>query len=319
MLIKHCTNPKTWNIFVDNSPQGNIFCKTEFLNALNVEYDLWFIKNNEQVQAGTIILRQNGKILIAPHPFTMYQGIMLTNHSQTLPLHNYPKWLIKVTDTFISLLAEQYSTLSFCLHHSFKDLRPIQWFHYHNPELGLFNIDLRYTGILDLKDIQHFENYLSKIRNNRRRDYKKAKKRGLFIKESKDIEILSNLHKLTFKRQNIATTAKEKKLIKDISQAALTHNFGKLFICQMPDKTPVSATLFLFDKNCVYYLIGANHPDFRNTGSSSFLMLENIRYFITKKFKSLDFIGINSPTRGDFKISFNAIPIPYFLIHWKKK
>jgi hypothetical protein len=34
--------------------------------------------------------------------------------------------------------------------------------------------------------------------------------------------------------------------------------------------------------------------------------------------KMVDFGGINSPNRGDFKISFNAKPVPYFITSWDR-
>ena len=30
-------------------------------------------------------------------------------------------------------------------------------------------------------------------------------------------------------------------------------------------------------------------------------------------------VGINSPNRGDFKTSFNAMPIPFYEVEWIKK
>jgi len=32
----------------------------------------------------------------------------------------------------------------------------------------------------------------------------------------------------------------------------------------------------------------------------------------------VDFVGINSPNRGDFKTSFDAVPARYFLVTWQK-
>ena len=41
-------------------------------------------------------------------------------------------------------------------------------------------------------------------------------------------------------------------------------------------------------------------------------MFEQIQYCIEQGLSYVDFIGINSPLRGDFKTSFNADPRPYF-------
>ena len=73
--------------------------------------------------------------------------------------------------------------------------------------------------------------------------------------------------------------------------------------------------LFVFDRDTGYYLIGANDPGFRKYGTGSFLVLEQIRKCFEHGIKAIDFIGINSPNRGDFKTSFNAQPFSFFTVY----
>ena len=61
-----------------------------------------------------------------------------------------------------------------------------------------------------------------------------------------------------------------------------------------------------------YYLIGANDPNYRKDGAGGFVVLEQIRYCIEQGLSYEDFMGINSPLRGDFKTSLNADPVSYF-------
>jgi len=74
----------------------------------------------------------------------------------------------------------------------------------------------------------------------------------------------------------------------------------------------------LFDQRRAYYLVGANEPHYRHTGSAAYLMLENIRRCQAKGLAAVDFVGINSPNRGDFKTSFNAVPVRYFDLTWER-
>jgi len=94
-------------------------------------------------------------------------------------------------------------------------------------------------------------------------------------------------------------------MFEKITKVSLEQGFGRLAICEFEGK-PASASLFLYDKKRSYYLFGANNPDYRNTGASTKLMVDFI--FDTKKrgLNEVDFIGVNSPNRGDYKISFNA-------------
>jgi lipid II:glycine glycyltransferase (peptidoglycan interpeptide bridge formation enzyme) len=86
----------------------------------------------------------------------------------------------------------------------------------------------------------------------------------------------------------------------------------------MPDGQVASALLFLHDTRTAYYLIGANDPAFRKTGSGAFLMAEVIGHYRQAGQQFVDFVGVNSPNRGDFKTSFGARPVPYFEVTWKK-
>jgi lipid II:glycine glycyltransferase (peptidoglycan interpeptide bridge formation enzyme) len=104
----------------------------------------------------------------------------------------------------------------------------------------------------------------------------------------------------------------------DFSATAIEKNFGRLMICRDRDGEPVAASLFLFDKQSGYYLIGATDPDYRKYGVGSYIIFEQIRKCIETECKQIDFVGINSPQRGDFKTSFNAEPKSYYEL-WLKK
>jgi len=72
---------------------------------------------------------------------------------------------------------------------------------------------------------------------------------------------------------------------------------------------------FVTDSDCAYYLFGANDPDLRYANASSKLLIENIAIFAAQGLKRFDFVGVNSPQRGDFKLSFNAELVPeYFYL-----
>jgi hypothetical protein len=47
-------------------------------------------------------------------------------------------------------------------------------------------------------------------------------------------------------------------------------------------------------------------------------MLNLIRDAMEKGLKYVDFCGVNSPNRGDYKISFNAELKPYFVTNYVK-
>lgn len=313
-----CTSRSDWDRFVSGSPQGSIFCTTGFLDALEVEYDLWIVRESDRLQAGAIVLRKNQEVLRAPRPFALYQGMMFAGDEDGSAVHRRARWAPGITEAILVGLAERYDRLSFCLHHSAGDLRGLQWFHYHQPELGKFHLDLFYTGLIDLTTWREFEEYLAKIRRSRRRDYHASLRVGLTVEVSRDIDALDRVHQLTFERQGLKREAETNRLLRAIAEAALTHGFGELLLCRDANRDVVSAELFLYDERCGYLLIGGNHPSFRDTGSSTLIVLDSIRRCHARGLRHVDVCGINSPDRGDFKTSFNAVPVPYFVATWDR-
>jgi len=284
---------------------------------LGVEYDLWMAHKGEQPLAAGIVLRRGREVLTAPFGFSLYQGILLSATGAATPPHERYHLLPDLLGSFAVELAGHYDRLSFCLHHSLDDLRGLQWFHYDEPEKGQFVLTLSYTGVVDLMTWHDFPKYLEGIRKTRRYEYRKCLENGLVAEASKDVDLISHLYALTFQRQGITPSAEVDRLLRSIAAAALSQGFGEMLVCRTPSGEPASATLFLYDEHCAYYLIGANDPAHRSTGSGTFLVIENIRRCMERGIRSVDCCGINSPNRGDFKTSLNALPLAYFTATWQ--
>jgi hypothetical protein len=311
-----CLNKTRWDEFVRGSPQGNIFCESRFLDGLGDEYELVVIEEGGKIALGAVLMLRSGLVLKAPYPLTMYQGMLCCAESRQMPYHKRCSWLLERVEVITSAMVSRYGYISLCLSHHFEDIRGFQWFHYHEPHLGRFIVDVGYTGILRLDSIADFSAFLSSIRTVRRQEYRRGPELGLSVELSTDVELLNRLHAATFARQGITRSAHEEELLRGISSAALNAGFGELLVCRDKEGRPVSATLFLHDQRYAYYYIGASDPEFRKTGAGVFLVIENIRRALEKGLTAVDFLGINSPNRGDFKTSFNARPVPYYILDY---
>ena len=315
LQLMPCHDAAAWDAFVAASPQQNVFCHTPLLAALGADYDLWFAEEAGAPVAGAVILKRNGELLLAPHEYTMYIGLLLAQ--DPAPSHRSIRRHLEVCAFLTEELLHRYPLVSFCLHHTIKDVRAFQWINYHDPERGRFSIDVGYTALLDLSACQDFDRYLSGIRMLRRRDYAKANAAGLQVAASADVELLSDLHERTFARQGMLRPPEDGALLQNIAAAAIADEFGELLVCSDSSGRPLAANLCLRDHRAAYYLFGANDPASRDTGAATLLMLEQIRRSVTRGLSIFDFVGINSPNRGDFKTSFNAVPTPYFIPTWK--
>jgi hypothetical protein len=319
LTLTKCDDDDLWDDFVKHSPQYNIFCQTKFLKASGANYELWWVFDNNMPCLGGILIKgDNGQPMHVPFPFSQYQGLLFSNkYSMMQQVHQQVNESFRLIDFLLAELEQLYSCISFCLHPNIEDVRSFSWFNYHEPEYGKFNIGVRYTGIIDLTHECDFEDYLKSIRKSKRYEYRKACRENLFVESSTDVDLLEKLYKQTFERQNISVDTLALKRLRNIVESALDEKYGELTVCRNEQGEALSAALFLYDDNCCYYLIGANNPNYRQTGSGVFIVLENIRVFQSKGYNYIDVCGLNSPSRGGFKSSLNARPRPYYVTTWE--
>lgn len=302
---------QVWDVFVSTSPHRSIFVSSKFLDSLQVAYDLVTCYEKDKIIAGTVLIYSSvGEPLDGAFPFTQYQGILLADNSPKTT-HSQITHEFKIVEYFIRQLTDHFKKCCFCHSWRFRDLRPFQWHNYHEPEKGQFNTDLRYTGILDLQKYKNFEDYLPSVRTVRRQEFKRSSQ-ALKFQYSEDVFLLDELHAKTFERQNLERDDQESMLIRSICSHAITNGYGKLSIALLDD-LPVSAVLFLYDDRTGYYMFGANDPLYRNISAGTFLLMHMIKDAFNRGLREVDFVGINSPNRGDYKVSFNADVTPYFV------
>lgn len=309
LSLKKIADNKLWDENVDNSRQGTIYLQSEFIRSLGIKHSNYLVYNDDNPAAGCIVLEdEKGGCLKTACPFVPYQGFFFINDEQ----RNYKRIRTEfdLTEYLINQLLSIYRGIS-QLHFALDDCRPFLWHNYHNPEKGRFQIDQSYTSILSLGAFNSMEDVLLSIRTDRRQQYRKAIKHKILIEESANMQILDRLHELTFLRQKIERNETEKTLLHSISTAAIEQGYGKIKIAYL-DGNPASVILALYHKKRVYYMFGATDPDYRDSGSMTKLLVETIWEAKTQGYNEFDFVGVNSPNRGDYKLSFNGRLVPCF-------
>ncbi len=309
-IIQICNSNMEWDEFNLSSPQGSVYTTSSFLNSLHVEIEkVFFISENKKI-ASAVIIDTKGK-----PTFSMYQGITLAPLAGRT--HSVFNQQLKILSSFLEYLSQKYSVIAFCLIHRFSDLRAFQWVNYHNPEKGQFDITLNYTGIIPLNEEENFDSYLESIRPVRRQEWRKCLKNNFKIYESDQTGAFLRLYQLTFERQDITLSPETLQIVKRITEEAIRSKTGTLTYCEDANGVIHSATVILQYKDTFYYEFGASDPEYRSSGASVFLILHGIKKAFENNASYFDMVGINSPNRGDFKLSFNANPVPYFNVRAK--
>jgi hypothetical protein len=302
LAFDECTNLDEWDDFVKQSPQGTIFSNSKLIRAVSEYCNYYFVKKGgEIIGAVNIILGEDERPLIE-HPFMQYVNSIMFKKYDGLSIHKV------ITEKFntVNIMLNELNNLYRNIHHIntplFNDIRPFLWYNYHEIKKNKYINEIRYTAIVNIDRIPR-EEYIRSIRYNRRRDFQKA---GPYeIEEIEDISTLNQLHELTFARQGIERSSLEKNILMNITASALKYGYGRLSQCKVAEE-PASACLFLYDDKRSYYLFGANDPSFRNYGTGTKLLIDNILRTSELNLSEVDLVGANSPNRSDHKISYNA-------------
>lgn len=305
-------DPARWDAFVAASPQRSVFVTSAFLRSLGTPFELVTCRVDGRIVAGSpVMLADDGRPLPSVHPFTMYQGLLYADPGGARPHRRVPNELA-ACQAFVDALMARHGRCCISLSWRHRDVRGFLWHNYHEHDAPRFSVDVNHAGVLDLTPYDDFDAYLASVRELRRREIKRGAREAT-ITRSDDVDVLDRLHGQTFARQGIERSPHEVALLRAITGAALAGGFGEIWLASIKGE-PASATLFLFDDRTAFYLFGANAPEHRNTGASTTLMVHMIRSAYDRGLREVDFVGANSPARGDYKVSFNADVHPYYVL-----
>ena len=294
-----------WDKFQQSSPQRSAFSSSAFLSALPVERRFLFVNVGSEVVGGIPLLVKSESLTIPP--FSVLAGIHFSDMSKSKPTKRI-ETQFRVGEAIAEHVFEVFPNGSFSNCPSVVDFRPFDWFNHGQVESkGGFTTTLRYTSRVRIEG----KSCSSKFSQLRRRDLKLAARSGVVFDCCENVDALDSLHRLTFERQGLVRPDVETKALKSICLTATETGFGKQFSSQIDGKI-VSSTLWIMDDRIAYYLFGANHPEYRNTGAATLCMWQSMLSILRERgIQIFDFVGVNSPQRGAFKLGFGGEVVPY--------
>lgn len=302
-----------WDALVDASPQGSVFARSAFLEALGLPHRQLAVWDGDRPLALVPVVETIGGEAMQRPPFTPHLGILLLPDAQaTLPRQRIDD-AFTLTEWLAAELTRRYRRVELALHWAFDDLRALQWHNYHDAAAGQFRLTPRYTALLPLAG-QTPASVRAAARSCRRQEEKKAAVCRLV--DDPPLGRFLDLYERTFARQDIALPGESLERVGRIACAAVQGGWGRLAGIEAADGSLAAATLFVHDARTSCYLFAANDPAQRNSGAATRLMFHNLDRALEQGLEAVDFVGVNSPNRGDFKLSFNPQLRLYFDASW---
>jgi len=297
------TNREKYIIFCNEEPELPIFQQYWWLDAV-CGIDKW----------NSIIL-ENGNGITAVMPYFIekkifLEGISMPSLTQFMgPYLKYPlnqkyskrlSYEKKNMTQLIKKLPEFYF-FEQNFNHILSNWLPFYW-------LG-FKQTTRYTYLITNE--QDINDFYTKIDSNIRTDIKKAIKNVTVI-ENDDINTFFEINKMSFSRQKLEPPY-DLDLLTKIDECCCIRNCRKILFAE-DDIGQIHAAIYLvWDNKSVYYIMGGGNPKYRNSGATSLLIWEGIKFAFEIE-RVFDFEGSMMQPVEKFVRAFGAVQKPYFAI-----
>lgn len=292
-----------WDAFVGCSPQGCVFCRS------------WWLEAVAPGQFEILTLRRGGRI-VAGMPLVRYrrwgfQAIHMPQLTQTLgPLlgpptsENYEKQLSNEMELLSALIAAmpRVAHTSFFCHPTITNWLPFYWAGYQQTT--------RYTYAIE--DLSDPERVFANFAHMKRKNIKKAEKL-VEVREDMEPRAFYDHHAASLRKQG-ETIFYSYELFERIHSATTARGAGKTWLAVDPSGNVHSAIFVVFDAASAYYLISTIDPEFRSSDSATLLVKHAIEY-VASRTRRFDFEGsMIQGVESSFR-KFGAVQRPYFHIH----
>jgi hypothetical protein len=289
--------------FVDSSPQGSLFHKSWWLDAVAPNnYTILSIKGNEEILAAWPLTFKKlvGLNLIMLPRLTPKLGIMFAPSRKT----KYSEQLSQEIDLMAKLvkLLPKHTLYYQRFATDFTNWLPLYW--------ANFKQTTRYTYVLE--DLSDLNRVWENVRYGTKRKVKRAQKHGLKVVTDLGLEKLLDLNELTYSRQGL-TVPYSREYVRRIDEACEKNDARKMFFAIDADGQIHAAVYIVYDQKAAYYLIGGGDPSLNKYGAHFLALWEAVK-FASQVSPSFDFEGsMHSNIESVFR-GFGGVQKPYMEI-----
>ena len=263
-----------WDEFVDISPQGSLFAKTYYLDAIGLPYEVGVLKKNDIIKGG-IVLAKNELHLFANPLLAKYLGILLC------PIESKYVYRLteekKIIEQIVSHLNQR--SFDYTFHPAFKNWLPFYWKGYRQTT--------RYT--YRIKDLTQLEQIVKAAASRVRKNLRKAERHNIYIDDNISVEEFYSVNQLAFKRQG-GPIPYSFSFFTRFHDRLKKRNAIELLAARDRQGQIHAVCGIVYDRQCGYLLFNGSNPDLTNVEANSLLVMKTIEY-AAKITDAFDFEG----------------------------
>lgn len=265
---------KSWDQFVDMSPQGSIFSKSYYLDAIGRPYKIGILKKNDTIKGG-IVLAKNELSLFANPLFAKYLGILLC------PIES--KYVNRITDEkqIIEQIVASLNKRSFdyTFHPEFRNWLPFYWKGYRQTT--------RYT--YRINDLRRVDQIIKDAESRVRKNIRKAEKHNISVENTISLADFYRINELSFKRQG-GPIPYSFSFFSKFYNTLKKHNAIELLAAKDTKNQVHAVCGMVYDSKCGYLLFNGSNPDVANVEANTLLVMKTIEH-AAKVTEAFDFEG----------------------------
>lgn len=287
-----------YDAVVARSPQGSVFATSWWLDA--AAPGSWRAHLAEGAAWPTVVRRSRFGDVHVGAPLTPYLGPLLTGgegvHRRSREIEQLERLLERIGD---------FAYLEARCNPAFDYWTPLHW---HG-----FGQTTRYTW--RLPDVADTGAVFAGVRENVRREVRKARKRGITVEEGLLGEYM-RVHERTAERQGRLGAARENTtVIERLDAAAGARGAREILLARDGDGRVHAGGFFVHDERWTYYLLGGTDPELRTSGGASLLMWAAIERAAARG-TGFDFEGSMLRHVERFVRAFGGTPEPLSVV-WR--
>lgn len=286
----------SWDAFVDQSPQGSLFCRSPWLYACcGDDFSLITVRRNGSIVAGLPLpfARSEGSAMVQPN-LTGPMGALLDAPAATAG---------KALSAQIAVLAALAEAVPrgrrfwMKLHPTLDNALPFLW---HG-----FQLTRSYT--YQLRGIRDADSVWKRMDHSKKKNVKKARK-TVTIHQDVSADAFFENHKATLAAQNTIPFY-TRQYLQRIFAAGAEHGCGKSWQAIGANGEVHAAIYVAWDARAAYYLVSTIDPAYRNSGAATLLILTAIEH-VSQYVDVFDFEGSTLPgvERSFRKLGAQLVP-----------
>lgn len=309
-----------WDALVQRSPQGNLFCESWFSEAAGEPVQRFAVMQKGTLKAGLCLpVSADGRRVVAPD-LTIHAGLLFdldADRQRVKRRHDE----FQIAEFVAAELATRFDRVELQLAPQIEDLRPWLWHDYHGPAENRYQLDLRYTTLLDISSLQGAGGqestaqqtpFFAEMETVRRYSVREGWKKGGRVDIVHDCGPLLQFYRALMAAQGQPPEEEKLQAMAGVMRALIARGRGAVFHVLDADGELLYAVAYGWDARRAVYLYGAGSPARSTPWQGTLAHWVAFQYLAQEHgLGEVDLEGVNSPQRGWFKLGFGGDLVSY--------